>query len=210
MNWSTLGSVLFDMDWLFLVGTAAFSVSGYLIGVKKRFDLLGVLIVAILTAIGGGVVRDVLLNRVPVVFQDASPVSTIIATLGAAWLLSLHKSWNARMHKIFVLADSIGLIAFSLAGAQVGISYGLNLFGVLCVGFITAVGGGVLRDMLVNDVPFILDRDFYGTVAILMAGLLYAAHALGYAGNSTLWILFTLGLGIRLLAHWRDFRLPTV
>lgn len=206
----SLLAALFDMDGLFLVGTAAFSVSGYLIGVKKRFDLLGVLIVAILTAIGGGIVRDVLLNRVPVVFRDASPVGTIIVTLGLAWLLSLHKSWNARMHKVFVLADSIGLIAFSLAGAQVGLDYGLNLFGVLCVGFITAVGGGVLRDVLVNDVPFILDRDFYGTVAILMAGLLYASQALGYAGSTTLWALFALGLAIRLIAHWRDFRLPTV
>ncbi|MGQ5523363.1 trimeric intracellular cation channel family protein [Chitinimonas sp. PSY-7] len=198
------------MDWLFLVGTAAFSVSGYLVGVKKRFDLLGVLIVAILTAIGGGVVRDVLLNRVPIVFQDASPVSTIIATLALAWIFSLHKSWNAHMHRVFVLADSIGLIAFSLAGAQVGIDYGLNLFGVLCVGFITAVGGGVLRDMLVNDVPFILDRDFYGTVAILMAALLYTTQIFGHTGNQVLWGLFTLGLAIRLIAHTRDFRLPTV
>lgn len=207
---TVLLDLLFDMDWLFLVGTAAFSISGYLVGVKKRFDLLGVLIVAILTAIGGGVIRDVLIDRVPVVFRDASPVSTIIATLGLAWLLSLHKDWNAAMHRVFVLADSIGLIAFSLAGAQVGIDFGLNLFGVLCVGFITAVGGGVLRDMLVNDVPFILDRDFYGTVAILMAGLLYAAHALGYSGTATLWTLFAVGLAIRLLAHARDFRLPTV
>ncbi|PHV13535.1 trimeric intracellular cation channel family protein [Chitinimonas sp. BJB300] len=198
------------MDWLFLVGTAAFSVSGYLIGVKKRFDLLGVLIVASLTAIGGGVVRDVLLNRVPIVFQDASPVSTIIGTLILARLFSLHRSWNVHMHRVFVLADSIGLIAFSLAGAQVGIEYGLNLFGVLCVGFITAVGGGVLRDMLVNDVPFILDRDFYGTVAILMAALLYTAQVFGHSGNQVLWGLFALGLAIRLIAHARDFRLPTV
>ncbi|HEY9104650.1 trimeric intracellular cation channel family protein [Chitinimonas sp.] len=203
-------AILLDMDWLFLVGTAAFSVSGYLVGVKKRFDLLGVLIVAILTAIGGGIVRDVLLNRVPVVFRDASPVSVIVATLGLAWLFSLHKSWSAAMHRVFVVADSIGLIAFSLAGAQVGLDHSLNLFGVLCVGFITAVGGGVIRDMMVNDVPFILDRDFYGTVAILMAGLLYLAQAWGWSGTGVTWLLFLLGLVIRLVAHGRDFRLPRV
>jgi len=201
---------LVDMDWLFLIGTAAFSVSGYLIGVKKRFDLLGVLIVAILTAIGGGIVRDVLLNRVPVVFRDASPVTAIVATLAISWLFSLHKSWSGTMHRVFVIADSVGLIAFSLAGAQVGIDFDLNLFGVLCVGFISAVGGGVLRDMLVNDVPFILDRDFYGTVAILMAAALYAARHLGWQGMGVTWSLFGMGLAIRLVAHVRDFRLPKV
>jgi uncharacterized membrane protein YeiH len=198
------------MDWLFLVGTAAFSVSGYLVGVKKRFDLLGILIVAILTSIGGGVVRDVLLNRVPVVFRDASPIFVIVATLALAWLFSLHRSWGNAMHRVFVVADSIGLIAFSIAGAQVGISFDLNLFGVLCVGFISAVGGGVLRDVLVNDVPFILHRDFYGTVAILMAGLLYLCHHFGLQGWSVSWALFVVGLLVRLVAHMNDLRLPKV
>ncbi|MBV8659013.1 MAG: trimeric intracellular cation channel family protein [Burkholderiales bacterium] len=199
---------LIDMDWLFLIGTAAFSVSGYLVGVKKRFDLLGVLIVAILTAIGGGAIRDVLLNRTPVVFRDASPVFVIVTTLALAWLFSLHKSWSSTMDRVLTVADSIGLIAFSLAGAQVGIDFDLNLFGVLCVGFITAVGGGVVRDALVNDVPFILHREVYGTLAILMAGLLYWARHQGFMGLWVVWVLFTIGLTLRLVAHSRHVRLP--
>lgn len=207
---SELLAALFDMDWLFLVGTAAFSVSGYLIGVKKRFDLLGVLIVALLTAIGGGVIRDVLLNRIPIIFHDASSVWVIAATLLASWACSLHKVYDRNMHRVFIVADSVGLIAFSLAGAALGIQYGLNLFGVLFVGFVTAIGGGIVRDMMVNDVPFILHKDVYGTVSILVAGLLYAAHTQGYQGPIVVWGLFALGLAIRLVAHWRDFRLPTV
>jgi uncharacterized membrane protein YeiH len=202
--------LLFDMDWLFLVGTAAFSVSGYLIGVKKRFDLLGVLIVAVLTAIGGGVIRDVLLNRIPVIFFDASSIWVIVATLLASWAASLHKVYGPGMHRLFIVCDSIGLIAFSLAGAQLGIHYGLNLFGVLFIGFVSAVGGGIVRDMMVNDVPFILHKDVYGTVSMLVAGLLYAASLQHLNGAVTVWSLFALGLAIRLVAHVRDLRLPTV
>ncbi|QDQ29238.1 trimeric intracellular cation channel family protein [Chitinimonas arctica] len=198
------------MDWLFLVGTAAFSVSGYLLGVKKRFDMLGVLIVALLTAIGGGVIRDVLLNRIPIIFFDASSVWVICAALLASWAVSLHKVYGATMHRVFIVADSVGLIAFSLAGADLGIDYGFNLFGVLFVGFVTAIGGGIVRDMMVNDVPFILHKDVYGTVSILVAGLLYAAHGQGWQGPAVVWGLFSLGLAIRLVAHWRDFRLPQV
>lgn len=205
-----LFDLLFDMDWLFLVGTAAFSVSGYLIGVKKRFDLLGVLIVALLTAIGGGVIRDVLLNRIPIIFHDASSVWVIAATLLASWAVSLHKVYGVGMHRVFIVADSIGLIAFSLAGADIGIHYGLNLFGVLFVGFVTAIGGGIVRDMMVNDVPFILHKDVYGTVSILVAGLLYAAQTMGYSGPLVVWGLFFAGLATRLIAHWQDFRLPKV
>ena len=210
VDWQGLSGLLFDMDWLFLVGTAAFSVSGYLIGVKKRFDLLGVLIVALLTAIGGGVIRDILLNRIPVIFFDASSVWVITATLLVSWAMSLHKVYGVGMYRVFIVADSIGLIAFSLAGAELGIHYGLNFFGVLFVGFVTAIGGGIVRDMMVNDVPFILHKDVYGTVSMLVAGLLYAANSLGWKGATVIWSLFVLGLAIRLIAHWRDFRLPQV
>lgn len=207
---ATFVRLLFDMDWLFLIGTAAFSVSGYLIGVKQRFDLLGVLIVAVLTAIGGGVIRDVLLNRIPVIFFNASPVWVIVGTLLASWAASLHKVYGPGMLRLFIVCDSIGLIAFSLAGAQLGIHYGLNLFGVLFIGFVSAVGGGIVRDMMVNDVPFILHKDVYGTVSMLVAGLLYAASLLHWDGPVMVWSLFALGLVIRLVAHVRDLRLPTV
>jgi uncharacterized membrane protein YeiH len=196
------------MDWLFLIGTAAFSVSGYLLGVKKRFDLLGILIVAILTAIGGGVIRDVLLNRIPVIFFDASPLWVIVVTLASCWLFSLHRVYGAGMHRLFIVCDSIGLIAFSLAGAQLGIHYGLNLFGVLFIGFVSAVGGGIVRDMMVNDVPFILHKDVYGTVSMLVAALLYLASRWQWDGPGLVWSLFALGLAIRLLAHAHDLRLP--
>lgn len=201
---------LWSMDWLFLVGTAAFSVSGYLIGAKKRFDWLGILIVSLLTAIGGGVIRDVMLNRIPIIFFDAGPVAVITLTLAVCRLTRIHKTYTPAMHRLFIVCDSMGMIAFSLAGAALGIFYGLNLFGVLFVGFVSAVGGGIVRDMMVNDVPFILHRDVYGTVSILVATLLYLARQNQIEGQGVVWLLFLLGLAIRLVAHTRDLKLPSV
>jgi uncharacterized membrane protein YeiH len=201
-------------DWLSGVGTVAFALSGYLIGVRKRFDWLGIAIVALLTAIGGGILRDVLLNRIPVIFHDAEPVAIVALTLVVARAARLHRRPSgvdgAALRRLFIVADSIGLVAFSLAGAQLGIQYGLNLFGVLFVGFVTAVGGGIVRDMMVNDVPFILHQDVYGTISILVAALLYLAHAHQAASPQLIWALFALGLTVRLVAHARELRLPGV
>ncbi|GGP20446.1 trimeric intracellular cation channel family protein [Silvimonas iriomotensis] len=192
------------------IGTAAFAVAGYLVGARKRLDLLGVVIVALLTGIGGGIMRDVLVNRTPRVFVDALPLYTIFVTLAASWLIKLHQRHTGMLRKLFIVADSIGLVAFSLAGAHVGMDSGLNLFGVCFLGFVTAVGGGLVRDVMVNDVPFILREDFYGTVAILLSVALYVCHQYGLEGPAAEWLLFGLGLALRLVAHKRDFRLPRV
>ncbi|WP_216821777.1 trimeric intracellular cation channel family protein [Uliginosibacterium sp. TH139] len=199
---------LISFDWLYLIGTVSFSISGYLIGAHKQFDILGITILALLTAIGGGLLRDALIGRMPLVFINAGPVMACFATLSVAWLIKLHRHSQLFLRRAFIIADSIGLVAFSIAGAQVGIGLELNLFGVAFLGFITAVGGGLVRDMMVNEVPFILHRDFYGTVSILVAVMLYGAAHLGAADRVTHWALFLFGLALRLIAHSRDMSLP--
>jgi len=198
------------MDWISGIGTVAFAFSGYLVGVKKRLDLLGIVIVALLVAIGGGMIRDVLVHRVPVVFYDYTNLIIIAVTLFLSWVAGLHKLESRVFYRLFVIADSLGLVAFSITGAQVGLMYNLNAFGVVLLGFITAVGGGVVRDMMVNDIPFILHKDFYGTVAILVAGGLYVLDRFLWVNVLSLQILFVTGLAIRLLAHWRVLTLPKI
>lgn len=196
------------MDFISAIGTIAFAFSGYLVGIKKHLDLLGIWIVALLTAIGGGMIRDVLVHRIPLVFYDYTSIVLLTLTLFFAWLIGLHRQ-NGRLFKtLFLLADSVGLVAFSLIGAQVGLDYQLNAFGVVLLGFITAVGGGVVRDMMVNDIPFILHEDFYGMVAILVAAGLCILEHLGASNAWVLHGLFIAGLAVRLLAHWHDFALP--
>lgn len=198
------------MPWFAGIGTVAFAFSGYLVGVRKHLDLLGILIVALLTAIGGGIIRDVLVSRIPLVFYDYTNLIVIAATLLLSWLTGLHRRESATFGRLFVIADSIGLVAFSMTGAQVGLSLDLNAFGVVLLGFITAVGGGVVRDMMVNDIPFILHRDFYGMVAILVAVGLFVMDAFGVVNVLTLQLLFILGLSVRLLAHWSELALPKI
>jgi uncharacterized membrane protein YeiH len=198
------------MDWISGIGTVAFTFSGYLVGVKKRLDLLGILIVALLTAIGGGIIRDVMVHRVPLVFYDYTNVVIIAVTLLLSWLAGLHRRESQAFYKLFIIADSLGLVAFSITGAQVGLMYDLNAFGVVLLGFITAVGGGVVRDMMVNDIPFILHEDFYGTVAILVAGGLYVLDQIVWVNMLTLQLLFVVGLAIRLVAHWGELTLPKI
>ncbi|WP_252346065.1 MULTISPECIES: trimeric intracellular cation channel family protein [unclassified Paludibacterium] len=198
------------MEWISAIGTVAFAFSGYLVGVKKRLDLLGILIVALLTGIGGGIIRDVLVHRVPVVFYDYTNVVIISITLLLSWMTGLHKRESQTFYRAFIVADSLGLVAFSITGAQVGLMYDLNAFGVVLLGFITAVGGGVVRDMMVNDIPFILHEDFYGTVSILVAGGLYVLDQLVYVNYLSLQLLFAIGLAIRLIGHWGDMTLPKI
>jgi len=196
------------MEILFLIGTSSFAMSGFLIGVKKEFDLLGISIIAIITAIGGGILRDTLVNRIPLVFNNSSSIVIIFATILASWMLRLHRRDGIMRNKIFIISDSIGLIAFSIAGAQVGIEFHVNFFGVIFLAFVTAIGGGIIRDMMVNDVPYILSRDFYGTVSILIGGILYLFNLLKVTSLPFIYGLFILGLMIRLFAHYKEFNLP--
>ncbi|MCG8994740.1 TRIC cation channel family protein [Laribacter hongkongensis] len=199
-----------DMDGFSLVGTMAFAFSGYLVGARKHLDLLGLVILSLLTAVGGGMVRDALIGDPPRVFFDNTAPLVALGTLTVAWLFGLHRKESRLINRLFIVSDSIGLVAFSLAGAQIGIDMGMSLFGVVTLGFVTAIGGGIVRDVLVNDVPFILSTDFYGIVSLLVGAGLWGLAELGWHDAWLVQGLFALGLLIRLVAHRRALRLPTV
>lgn len=195
-------------EFIGIIGTAAFTVSGYLVGFRKRLDILGVVIVALLTAVGGGMIRDVLVGRIPQVFTQNTALSVIFATLVIAWLLRLQTRQKRLLATLFIVADAVGLAAFSITGAQVGLALELNFFGVVMLGFVTAVGGGIVRDVLVNDVPIILRKDFYGSIAILMGAALYCLGHLNWINAWVLNLLFVGGLTLRLWVHYLGLGLP--
>ena len=197
-------------DLIHIIGTAAFAISGYLVGVRKRLDLLGVLILALLTAVGGGIMRDAIVGRIPLVFTQNTAWIVIGITLLLAWLLKLQHSQKRKLAAVFLLADSIGLVAFTITGAQVGLSLDLNLFGVVMLGFITAVGGGIVRDMLVNDIPMILRKDFYGTVSVIIGLVMYILDSWDWINPLTLNLLLFGGYALRLWAHRVAWRLPKI
>jgi len=190
------------------LGLASFAISGYLMGVRKGLDLLGILIAAFLTALGGGVIRDVIVGRMPVAFTESSVLIIVTLAVAAAYILKLHSKKQPERFAIFILMDSIGLVAFAVTGALVGIESGFNIFGVMLLAFITAVGGGMLRDIMVNEVPMVLTSDFYGTIALLIAASVYLCDRLGCLNSFTLGIIASAALALRLIAYRKKWQLP--
>lgn len=191
-----------------IIGICAFALSGFLVGVRKNLDILGVMIAATVTALGGGIIRDSLALRIPFAFDHLYPALAVLLTLFLALLFKLYKRGEFESKRRFVIADAIGLVSFSITGAIVGLESGFNLFGVLFLSFITAVGGGIIRDVMVNEVPFVLKSEFYGTVSILVALSIYFLDSLSLLDKITIPLVALVFTFIRLLAYFKGFTLP--
>lgn len=193
---------------LSLIGSAAFALSGYVVGVRKNLDIMGVFIVSMLPAYGGGAIRDVLLGRSPAVLDDPTAFLLVCTVVIGATLLGLNKSVRIENKGWFIISDSIGLVAFAITGALMGIEADLSLFGVMVLGFVTAAGGGILRDILVNDTPALLKNDIYGSVALAAGAAMYSLNHLDLTGEAWIFAVFIAGLMVRLAAHRLGWRLP--
>jgi len=179
-----------------LIGTFAFACYGSYFAIKKNFDLFGIFVCAFLTAVGGGTVRELILNHVPFYFFDEKYISTII--IGIIFTILIFKNFQ-KINNYMLLLDAIGLVVFALIGASKALDAGLGLFGVMFFAVITSVGGGLIRDMVMNQVPEIMHRDLYATVAIILG----AAYWLGkdYSQNFVfINLLLFFGLAIRMSA----------
>lgn len=192
------------------IGIIAFTISGFFVGVRSRLDLLGVLISVFLTAFGGGIIRDIIVDRTPYTFTHAMPGVVVLGMMTLMLLFRFHKRESIENKPYFILSDSIGLISFSIAGALLGIESGFNLTGVLAVAFVTAVGGGITRDVIINEVPFVFKTGFYGTVALLMALILYVLDYFAAVNPYTLIFLFLFGVLLRVVAYYRKWSIPLV
>ncbi len=197
--------ILYFID---IIGIISFAISGFLISIKHKLDMLGTFLMAFVTALGGGIIRDTIAGRVPYSFTDSILPIIVLVTIVFSIVLKLHKKENLDRKEIFVLSDSIGLISFSISGALVAISIGANFFGVIILSFITAIGGGIIRDVLINHVPLVLSKDFYGTVAIIVAILMYTLSSFELLNNISILIVFIFGLSLRIFAKKYKWRLP--
>lgn len=193
-----------------IVGIICFALSGFLIGVHCKLDILGVFISAFLTAFGGGMIRDVLADRTPYVFTSNLPLTLVIGTVLIAILFKLHKITNLEGKWAFIISDAIGLVSFSITGSIIAIEGGFNFLSVLVLAFITAVGGGTIRDVLINRMPFILVSEFYATVALIIGSVIYLLEMFELRNFVSLSIVFVLGVVLRVLAYYRKWNLPTL
>lgn len=193
-----------------IIGTVAFALSGFYVAVKEKLDLLGVFIASFLTALGGGLVRDMLSNRSAYTFTHLMPTMLVLGVIVFGILFKLHKKDEIENTLYFIVSDTLGLVSFSISGALIGLQAGFNFFGVILLALITAVGGGVVRDILLNRVPLLLTSEFYGTVSLLVGAILYLFSLVSISGYMPLMIVFVFGVGLRLLAYYKHWQLPKI
>lgn len=199
------------MDLFFItdiIGITSFALSGFLVGVRERLDFLGTTIVAFLTALGGGIIRDALVGRVPFSLTHILPVLLVLAVIFASTLFRIYHKEDYDQNLVFIITDAIGLASFSLTGSLVGIESNLSIFGVIIVSFTTAVGGGMVRDMLINRVPFILKKELYGIISIFIGLILYLLNLVGLLNNISLCVVFFAGIAFRLYFYFKKVHLP--
>ena len=193
-----------------IVGIICFALSGFLISVHYQLDILGVFISSFLTALGGGMIRDVLADKTPYVFTNNLPVVLVVATVLIALLFKLHKIDDLEGKTAFIISDAVGLVSFSITGSIVAIQNEFNFLGVLILAFLTAVGGGTIRDILINRVPSILVSEFYATVALIIATIIFTLELFELRNLFTMMVVFIFGVILRLLAYYKKWHLPTL
>ena len=152
-----------------IIGTIAFAISGIRLAVAKRFDWFGAYVVGLVTAIGGGTLRDILLDAPPFCMVNSWYVS--VTGLSLLWVILFRKQL-VRLNSTFFIFDTIGLGLFVVIGIQKTLMFGYPMWVAIIMGTITGALGGVIRDILINEVPLIFRKDVYAT-ACIAGGLIY-------------------------------------
>lgn len=191
-----------------IIGTMAFAMSGALTAMNKKMDPFGVFIVAFVTAVGGGTLRDVLIGRTPVGWMlDLKYAYVIIA---AVILSIIFRKKFDRLRTSLFLFDTIGLGVFTLIGLEKGINIGLHPMICIALGTMTACFGGVIRDILCTEIPVIFRKEIYATICILGGTVFFLLRKLNL-DNDVLYLTTSLVIIlVRLMAVKYKWSLPTV
>lgn len=193
---------------IYLIAIAAEAASGALMGMRRRMDLFGLCVVGTVTALGGGTIRDMILGHYPLGWV-AHP-EYLLFTIGAAVIAAL---WARRLHRLktaFLVMDALGLVAFSVIGCNIAAATGAHVAVTVLMGMITGVFGGLLRDILCNQVPLVLQRDLYATVS-LVTGVLYVGLLhFGFDPDLATALAIGVGFSLRLIAIRFSLALPVL
>ena len=190
------------------IGIIAFAMSGFFVAARNKLDLLGTLIATFLTALGGGIIRDITVDKVPFTFSHNYPSLIVIIVLVLLIIFKFHKRNSIENKALFMLSDSIGLVSFSISGAIIAIEANFNLAGVIAMAFVTAVGGGIARDVIINEIPFVLKTGFYGTIAILIGLILYVLNMKELISFFSITVIFFSFLALRIFAYYKQWSIP--
>nr|WP_297918540.1 trimeric intracellular cation channel family protein [uncultured Allomuricauda sp.] len=189
-------------------GTVAFAVSGVLVAMEKRLDLFGVLIIAFVTAIGGGTLRDLLIGNTPVIWmRDLTYVIIIPVTMTFTIIFSKQLKY---LRTSLFLFDTIGIGLYTLLGIEKGLEANLSPIMCIALGTITASFGGVLRDILCNEIPVIFRKEIYATACILGGALYFILKSSGVVEEYAYVSAILLVILLRILAVRFGISLPSI
>jgi uncharacterized membrane protein YeiH len=189
-----------------LVGLAVFAASGALAAVRARLDVFGVVVLGLTTALGGGIIRDVLLGITPPTTLRGWPYLVVpIAT--ALGVFAFHPQ-VARLRKAVLLLDAVGLGLFTVSGTATALAVGVPAYTACLIGMTAGIGGGAMRDLLLREIPLVLRREIYALAALAGAVVVVAGARLGLPSAAVTAVGATLVVLIRLIALWRRWNAP--
>ncbi|MGB3288260.1 MAG: trimeric intracellular cation channel family protein [Burkholderiaceae bacterium] len=191
---------------LYLIAITAEAMTAALAAGRRDMDWMGVCIIACVTALGGGTLRDVVLGHYPVTW--VLHPEYLWMTAGAALFTALIAPVMRRLHSLFLWLDALGLVVFSVIGCQVALRMDLPITIVLISGMITGCAGGMLRDILCNDIPLLLRKELYASVSGLTGALFLGAQYLGVGLNASMIASMSAGLALRMLALRFNWQMP--
>lgn len=199
-----------DLSFVYILemaGTAAFAVSGALAASRKNMDIFGYCVLALMPALGGGTIRDIIIDRVPV-FWIADNRYIAVAVIAA--LIVFFTSYRpGSRRRILVWMDALGLALFAALGTEICLQYDTGPLVAIMLGVTTAVTGGMIRDIICNEIPLILSREIYATAAFAASVCYVLADNFGLAEQLSLGISVVAGFAIRALAIRHNWSLPT-
>jgi uncharacterized membrane protein YeiH len=191
-----------------LLGTIAFAISGVLVAMHKKMDFFGILIIAFVTAIGGGTIRDVLIGNTPVGWMK--DMNYTYAIIGSAVFAIIFREKINYLRTSLFLFDTIGIGLYTVVGVEKGISAGLHPLICIALGTISACFGGVIRDILCNEIPVIFRKEIYATACIVGGAAYFLIEMLPIEGDFVFMFAGLVVIIVRLLAVKFKISLPSV
>ena len=188
---------------IFYIAVTADAMSGALAAGRRKMDWFGTIIIAFVTALGGGTARDILLDHYPLTWVG-NPYLLLLVT-GAALVTIAIARVAHRLRWPFLILDALGLVAFTIIGCNVALEFGHHPIIIIVSGMITGIVGGILRDVLCNDIPLVFSAELYATVSIVTGSVYLGGLALGFSPDLMVILAMAIGFPFRMAAivfHW--------
>ncbi|MCJ8162496.1 trimeric intracellular cation channel family protein [Acinetobacter zhairhuonensis] len=191
---------------IYIIAITAEAMTGALSAGRRSMDWFGVILIACVTALGGGSVRDVLLGHYPLTWVKHPEY--LVLTCCAALFTILIAKWMRHLRNIFLILDALGLIGFTIIGCQIALSMGHGFVVSAVAGIMTGVSGGILRDILCNDVPLVFRRELYASISFVAVICYWVCQEIGLSLELTVISTLVFGFTLRLIAIYFGLEMP--